>query len=173
MHREDIKVTTGFLAALVKQPVSEKLLFSFRSLEARHVERRAGEGPASASVPLPASPVEPRAARSNGVMFVDLSSQKPQEKRARSALKVTAKPENIGREAQLVLNHNSRYLPDDLVGNSVNNKIQVSAFLSKRRKLGGYSTLQPRWGTRSGTFLLCRVGWQGKAVSVEIQILHG
>lgn len=89
------------------------------------------------------------------------------------ALKVTAKPENIGREAQLVLNHNSRYLPDDLVGNSVNNKIQVSAFLSKRRKLGGYSTLQPKWGTRSETLLLCRVGWQGKAVSVEIQILHG
>lgn len=43
-----------------KQLVSEKLLYSFRSLlEARRVERRAGGRAALAPVPLPASPAEP------------------------------------------------------------------------------------------------------------------
>lgn len=99
--------------------------------------------------------------------FTDLSSWKPQESRVQSALKVNAKPENTVEEARLALNHNSRYLPDDLVHNSVNDKIQVSAFPPKRRKLEGYSALQPKWGTGSGTLLLCQMDWQGKAVSTR------
>lgn len=74
-----------------------------------------------------------------------------------SASKVNANPENIVREARLLLRDNSRYQPYALACNSVSDKTQVSAFLSKSRKLGGCSTLQPKvWVPSAGLGGLAR-----------------
>lgn len=90
-HRSDHRIP----GSPGQQLVSEKLLFSFRSLlEAKRVGRRAGGELGHLYLTLP-FPAEPRAARSNGVMFTDFSSCKLHEKKAPSALRINANQETL------------------------------------------------------------------------------